>query len=129
MGKGRISKIVGKIDKKITDEYNIPEYENQNIVQYMDLYMHVLKHIPEFESIDSYNNAVLKIDEIIAKPDFVYYEKKKNSLHYFKEIDEDVCVIVKLNLRKNKDNSVSTIYPVNKNKIEKLKENKYIINR
>ena len=36
------------------------------------------------------------------------------------------CVVVKLNIRKNKDIYVSTIYPVNKLKIEKLKRKQLI---
>ncbi len=54
---------------------------------------------------------------------------KKNSLLYFKKIDENVCVVVKLNLRKNKKPYISTIYPVNSKKIERLKELSYILNR
>lgn len=127
MGKKKIVKIVGKISHAVAEKYNLYEFENQEIVQSLDLYAHVLKHINEFNSVDSYNNAVLNIENIIKDPFFVYYDKKRNSLHYFKEIDEEVCAVVKLKLREKDDNYVATIYPVSKHKINKLKEKSYII--
>ena len=137
MAKGAIIKVVGKvdinkIDKDIIEKYNLKEYQNQEIIQNMDLYLHTYKHIQEFKSIDSYNNALFSVEKIIKDPYYIYYDSCKNSLLYFKEIDDDVCAVVKLNLRKNKDTYVSTIYPVNKNKIDRLKQkekyNKYIVN-
>ena len=70
-----------------------------------------------------------KIPKIIEKPIFVYFDPYKKSLLYFKKIDENVCVVVKLNLRKNKKPYVATVYPVNDKKIARLKELSYIINR
>lgn len=126
MSKKKIVKIVGRISHDIAKRYNLYEYENQEIIQSLDLYAHVLKHINEFNSVDSYNNAVLNVEKIIEDPYFVYYDKQRNSLQYFKEIDEDVCAVVKLKLREKDDNYISTIYPVSKNKINKLKEKSYI---
>ena len=89
--------------------------------------MHISKHIKEFISIDGYNYTISNISKIIKIPDFVYYNKNKNSLLYFKKLYENICVVVKLNLRKNKDIYVASVYPVNKRKIEKLKELSYIV--
>ena len=108
----RFNKIVGKIDSKIAEQYNISEYANKEIVQSLDLYSHVHKHIQEFESIDSYNNAILNIEKIINDPIFVYYDNLKNSLLYFKKIDENVCAVVKLTLRKNKDLINYIVFPI-----------------
>ena len=55
-------------------------------------------------------------------PYYVYYEKDRNSLLYFSELSENVCVVVKLKLRENKDNYVATVYPLSKDKVEKFKE-------
>lgn len=128
MGKKRINKIVGRISHEVANQFHLQEYENQEIVQSLDLYQHIHKHIEEFSTIDNYNNAVFNIEDIIANPYFVNYEKDRNSLLYYKEMDEFVCAVVKLNLRKNKDNYVSTIYPISKHKIEKIKE-KYLIEK
>lgn len=127
MGKKRINKIVGHISREVAQKYNLYRYEGQEIIQSLDLYSHVHKHIKEFNSVDSYNNAVLNVDKIINEPIFVYYDKKKNSLLYFCEIDENVCAVVKLRLKENDDIYVATIYPVSISKINKYKEKSYLI--
>ena len=129
MGKGRINKIVGRISDDVVEKYKLYDYRNKEIVQSLDLYLHVAKHAKEFESVDSFNNTLNNIPEIISNPYFVYYDPTRNSLLYFKEIDEHVCTVVKLNLRKNKDSYVATVYPISKNKIDKYKELSYIVNR
>ena len=127
MGKGHIKRIVGRISDDVVEQYKLYDYRGEEIIQSLDLYSHVHKHIHEFKSVDSYNNAVLNIDKIIQPPYFVYYEKEKNSLHYFAEVDEFTCVIVKISLKKNKDTYVSTIYPISKEKIDRYKEKSYIV--
>ena len=129
MAKNNICKKVGIISDEIVERYKLYDYRNESIIQHLSLYVHITKHVEEFLSVDSYNNTISNIPQIIKKPDFVYYNSKKNSLLYFKKIDENVCVVVKLNLRKNKKPYIATIYPVSEQKIEKLKEQSYIINR
>ena len=138
MGKRAITKPVGqldinKIDVDIVDKYNLKVYQNQEIIQDMNLYLHAYKHVNEFKTLDNYNYAISNIDTIIKDPYYVFYDKEKNSLLYFKEMKEDICVVVKLNLKKNKDTYVATLFPINKNKINKYKEkeleDKYIKNR
>ena len=130
MAKGKKKKkIVGRISDEIAQKYKLYEYCDREIVQSLDLYTHVAKHAPEFESVDSYNHTILSIPSIISEPLFVYYDPHRNSLLYFKEIDENVCVVVKLALRKNKDTYVATVYPISKNKINKYIEQSYIVNR
>ena len=127
--KGKIEKTVGYISNDIVEKYKLYDYRDKKIVQSLDLYVHVAKHAKEFESVDSFNYTMLNIPKIISEPLFVYYDKNKNSLLYLKEMKENVCAVVKLNLRKNKDSYVATIYPINKNKINKYIEQSYIVNR
>lgn len=129
MGKGKIKKIVGRISNEIVEKYKLYDYRDAEIVQSLDLYLHVAKHALEFESVDSYNHTMSNIPEILATPYFVYYDPRRNSLLYFKEIDENVCAVVKLTLRKNKDTYVATVYPISKSKVQKYVELSYIINR
>lgn len=129
MKKGNIKKIVGRISDEVVEKYKLYEYRNTEIVQALDLYIHIAKHAKEFESVDSYNHTIANIPNIISNPYFVYHDPHRNSLLYFKEIDENVCVVVKLNLRKNKDTYISTIYPISKSKIQKYVELSYILNR
>lgn len=126
MAKGGYTKIVGKISDEVIEKYKLYDYRNKNIVQSLDLYVHIAKHVKEFKSIDSYYNTISNIENIISHPFFVYYNKKRNSLLYFKKIDEEVCVVVKLILRENKDSYVASIYPVSENKIQKCIEQSYI---
>ena len=123
MGDGRIKKVVGVISDNIVKKYDLYNHQNEVIIQSLDLYAHIHKHIKEFKSIDSFHKAIFNIDKIIKNPYFVYYEKNRNSLHYFGFIEEYVCIIVKISLKKNKDTYVSTIYPISKNKIDKLINN------
>lgn len=129
MGKGKINKIVGRISDDVVEKYKLYDYKNKEIVQSLDLYVHVAKHAKEFKCVDSFNHTLSNISEIISNPYFVYFEPSRNSLLYFKETDENVCVVVKLTLRKNKDCYVATVYPINKNKINKYIELSYIVNR
>ena len=126
MVKSKIKKIVGHISSEIANRYNLYEYEGKEIVQSLDLYSHIEKHINEFKTVDNYNCAVSNIDLIIREPDVVCYEKIRNSLLYFKKLSESVCVVVKLTLKKGKDNYVATIYPVSYRKIEKMIEKSYL---
>lgn len=129
MGKGKINKIVGRISDDVVEKYKLYDYRDKEIVQSLDLYVRVAKHAKEFKSVDSFNHTLSSISEIISNPYFVYYDPSRNSLLYFKEIDESVCTVVKLNLRKNKDTYVATVYPISKSKIEKYIEQSYIVNR
>lgn len=129
MSRNKINKIVGIISDEVVDKYHLYEYRNREIVQSLDLYIHIAKHAKEFESVDSYNHTLNSIPDIIKEPFFVYYDPHKNSLSYFKEIDENVCAVVKLNLRENKDNYIATVYPISKHKVERLIEQSYIMNR
>jgi len=126
MAKGGYTKIIGKISNEVIEKYKLYDYRNKNIVQSLDLYVHIAKHVKEFKSIDSYHNTISNLENIISDPFFVYYSKKRNSLLYFKKIDEEVCVVVKLILRENKDSYVASIYPVSENKIQKCIEQSYI---
>lgn len=64
------------------EKYNLYEYKNKPIVQSLDLYAHIEKHIADFQSVDSYNYAVSNIDKVIKESLFVFYEKDRKSLLY-----------------------------------------------
>lgn len=53
----------------------------------------------------------------------------RSSLAYFNEIDENLCPVIKLNLRKNKNLYVASVYLINKRKMDKYKELSYNTNR
>lgn len=122
MGKRKIKKVVGYISEDISEKFNLEQYKGQEIIQSLDFYFHTSKHINEFETLYNYNNTITNIDKILSDPYYVYYENDRNSLLYFSELSENVCVVVKLKLRENKDNYVATVYPLSKDKVKKFKE-------
>ena len=116
----RFIKKLGKIDEKYIEDFKLYKHKDKIITQSLDLYIHVQKHIKQFQNIDSYNNTIFNIEKIISNPNFVYFDKEKNSLRYFKYIDEYVCAIVKLTNKR--ELYVATIYPANKKTIDKLQQ-------
>lgn len=87
-------------------------------MQSLKLIYHVNKHVNDFISVDSFNDTLANVDKVISSPYYVYYDPIKNSLRYYKKIDEYVCVVVNI---LNDYSFISTIYPVNKKMIDKLK--------
>ena len=125
MGKKHITKIVGKISDEVVNRYELYEYRDVDIIQSMGLFHHIQKHLEEFKSIDSFNLAMNSIPNILSNPRYVCYDRQKNSLLYYKELEENVCVVVKLNLSK-KGPYVATVYPISENKILRNIEHSYI---
>ena len=120
--KKRVIKVVGTISDKIVEKYLLHDYHGKRIVQSLDLYIHISKHILEFKSVDSYINTISSIPDILLNPYFVYFDKDRKSLLYFKKINQSICVVVKLVLRKNKDCYVATIYPISDIKVKRYME-------
>lgn len=112
------TKIIGLINPKFCKKEGIEQYSNFKIEQSLGLIYHIQKHLNEFISVDSFNKTLLNIPNIITAPYYMYYDKVKNSIKYYKKIEEFVCVVV--NIKEN-GAFVSTIYPVNKVTIDKLK--------
>ncbi len=115
---GEFSKIVGYITKNVMISSELEEHLNKPILQSLKLYKHTAKHVEDFKNVDSFNNTMANIKKVISNPYFVYYDKTKQSLRYYKYLDEFVCVIVKLTNKKHL--YVFTVYPVNEPKIQKL---------
>jgi hypothetical protein len=109
---------VGVISHAVAERFKLYEYENKHIVQSSNLCKHTVKHKSEFKNVDSYYLAFNSIPRIIAKLTFVFYDERRESLLYFKKIEENVCVVVKLSLSKNI--YVATMYPVGIRKMQKL---------
>lgn len=115
---GNVCKLVGYILEQAIISSELSEHLNKPILQSLKLYKHTVKHVEDFKNVDSYNNTMSNIDKIISDPYFIYYDKEKHSLRYYRLLDEFVCVIVKLSNKKRL--YVYTVYPVGKDKIQKL---------
>lgn len=115
---GNTSKLVGYILEQAIVLPELQEHLNKPIFQSLKLYKHTAKHTEEFKNVDSFNKTMANITKIISDPYFIYYDKEKQSLRYYKQLDEFVCVIVKLTPKRNL--FVFTVYPVSESKIQKL---------
>ena len=87
------------------------------------------KHVRGFEIVGRFTHVLSKIFEIILNSCFAHCNMLRSSLAYFNEIDENLCPVIKLNLRKNKNLYVASVYLINKRKMDKYKELSYNTNR
>ena len=119
-----IEKRIGTVSKEICDRYNIHEFQGFEIYQELRVYRHVEKHAKEFKSIGNFQSAIFNIEKMIANSLFVYYDKIRKSLQYFGEINEYVCYVVKIKIKKNRC-YLATLYPISKEKLNRIKEQSY----
>lgn len=119
MAKKYKTKEIGKITDNIAKKHNIEQYINYPIVQSLGLPYHTSKHANDFHTVDSYNQTLLNVEKVIKKPYHVEYDKKRNSLKYYGKVEQYTCIVV--NILEN-NAYVSTIYPISKVKIDKIKE-------
>ena len=112
--------IIGKISKDIAITHSILEYEEKVIVLYSDRYTHIERHKNEFIDEESYNNALNSLEKIISNPDYVYVDLRKNGLEFYKKIDENVCVAIRIDNRSN-ELKIKSMYPVTQSKIDNRK--------
>lgn len=118
MAKKYKTKEIGKISSAVARKYNIEQYIDYSIVQSLGLPYHTSKHANDFNTVDSYNQALLHVGKIIQKPYHVEYDKKRKSLKYYGKIEQYTCVVVNI---LEKHAYVSTMYPISKKKIDKMK--------
>lgn len=118
-------KQVGKITKNIAENHQLSEYENRPIMQSLDLYVHITKHIKDFKSVDNYMNALENIPNVLKTPEFTYYDKEKKTILYYGITSEYVCYVVKLNISRDYC-YLASLYPISRKKLEKYKEKSYL---
>ena len=109
-------KYVGILEEKIANECGIPEHKNKPILVYKDRVDHVIDHhLKDFENEENILNAYNNIHNVIKKPDYYFYNKKTRGLEYYKNLSDNLCVVVRIN--PGKVLKVRSWYPPNKNKI------------
>ena len=85
----------------------------------LGLVYHVQKHTSNFLNLNNYTDALSNISKVIASPIFVYFDSARNSIRFYKKLQQYVCVVV--NIDKTVAH-VATVYPINKKKIDRLKK-------
>lgn len=126
-----IKRNVGEVSEEIADYWEIPQHKKKIIFETMKLYNHVLPHKEQFINDDSFYKALDSVEEIIAEPDYVFYDEIKQGLEYYKLLDEYVMLVVQT--IDKRELPVASIYPVTQTKInnrklreEKMKQEKII---
>lgn len=118
-------KQIGTITEEIALRHKISELANRPIVQSLDFFVHIAKHVKEFKNVDSYNNAIKNIEAALLNPEFTFYDKKKQCILYYTRLDECTCYAVNINI--GKDYSyIASLYPVSDKKMQRKKEESYL---
>lgn len=120
-------KYIGILEPTIAEYWGIPEHKNKPILVYNDRKQHVIDHhLDDFGSVEQIDKVYNVLNIIIKKPDYVFYNSKTRGLEYYKNIENDVCVAVRIS--PGKTLKVRSWYPANISKIKnrKKKENEYI---
>lgn len=118
-------KIVGKITEQIANNHRMSELTNRPIMQSLDFYLHITKHVKEFKTVENYTNALNNIPNALSNPEFTIYDKEKESILYYAKIGEATCYVVKLNLH-NDYCYLASLFPISLKKMQRKKEESYI---
>lgn len=129
-----MKRILGKVSKEVAEKWEIYDYENKTIVIYPDKKEHAKeRHLNDYEKEEDYYYVMDSLEEIINNPDYVFYDKSKKGLEYYKKVKVNVLVAVRV--VPGKELKVKSVYPVEPEKIENRKKkeeqmklyNKYVI--
>ncbi len=129
-----MKRILGRVSKEVAEKWEIHDYENKTIVIYPDKKEHARdRHLNDYEKEEDYYYVMDSLEEIINNPDYVFYDKSKKGLEYYKKVKVNVLVAVRVVL--GKELKVKSVYPVEPEKIENRKKkeeqmklyNKYVI--
>ncbi len=123
-------KYIGTLKEEIAEYWKISEHKNKPILIYTDRKQHVIEnHLKDFNSLEEIENIFNNLNIVIKNPDYVYYNSKTKGLEYYKKMDSDICVAVRIN--SGKVLKVKSFYPVKMSKIEnrKKKEEQQFLNK
>ncbi len=122
--------IVGEVSEKDAIDCKQKELANKKIVIYENDRKHCYKrHYNDFNDSKVFRFVMENLGYIIEEKDFVLYNKNNSSLEYYKKLDQNVSVRVKVeNSNELKIKTVFTISDIKyENKKNKSIYNKYII--
>ena len=114
-------KYLGFLNKRIAKKWGLYKHMKKPILVYDDRIKHVEeRHLKEFGNIENILYTYGKLSNIIDKPDYVYYNKKDRGLEYYKFLNKNICVVVRVS--EGRVLKVRSWYPVNARKIAKRKK-------
>ncbi len=110
--------VVGKLTKSFCKKYGIKHGIDFEIVQSLGLIYHTQKHLNNFANVQFYSDSLANISQVFSAPYHVIYDDSRKSIKFYKKISQYICVVV--NILENYA-YVSTIYPISKKAIDKMK--------
>ena len=129
-----MKRILGEINNDIIDKWNLEEYKGKKIVIYPEAKQHSKDaHLDQYSSKEDYYFVMDSLEKIIKEPDYVFYDKSKSGLEYYKKIRGNILVAVRI--KSGKELRVRSVYPVKQVKIDNRKKkelemkmyNKYVV--
>ena len=129
-----MKRILGEVSNEVVEKWQLYEYKNKKIVMYPEAKEHSKdRHINDYKSVDDYYYVMDSLEEIINNPDYVFYDKSKAGLEYYKNIRGNILVAIRV--IPGKELKVRSVYPVEQEKINNRRKkemdmkmyNKYVI--
>ena len=129
-----MKRILGEVSNEVVEKWQLYEYKNKQIVMYPEAKEHSKdRHINDYKSVDDYYYVMDSLEEIINNPDYVFYDKSKAGLEYYKNIRGNILVAIRV--VPGKELKVRSVYPVEQEKINNRRKkemdmkmyNKYVI--
>mgnify|MGYP005797623221 CR=1 FL=1 len=118
-----MKRILGEVTKKVVEQWGLKEHQNKKIVMYYDRKEHCKeRHLKDYENESNYYFVMDSLEEIIQSPDYVFYNKNTLGLEYYKKLNENILIAVRIS--NGKELKVRSVYPVYQNKIERKKKRK-----
>lgn len=129
-----MKRILGEVSNEVVEKWQLYEYKSKKIVIYPEAKEHSKdRHINDYKSVDDYYYVMDSLEEIINNPDYVFYDKSKAGLEYYKNIRGNILVAIRV--VPGKELKVRSVYPVEQEKINNRRKkemdmkmyNKYVI--
>lgn len=129
-----MKRILGEVSNEVVEKWQLYEYKNKKIVMYPEAKEHSKdRHINDYKSVNDYYYVMDSLEEIINNPDYVFYDKSKAGLEYYKNIRGNILVAIRV--VPGKELKVRSVYPVEQEKINNRRKkemdmkmyNKYVI--
>lgn len=116
-----MKRILGKLNKNIIEQWELYDHKDKKIVMYEEAKEHSkTKHLKEYENEEDYYIVMDSLEKIIKNPDYVFYDKSKKGLEYYKRVNQHILVAIRVD--EGKELRVKSIYPVKSEKIENRKK-------
>ena len=117
-------KYLGILKPDVAKKLGLLEHKNKPILVYNDRIEHVINHHSEdFGTKDKIMFVYNNLSNIIKNPDYTFYNLKNNSIEYYKNINFDICVVVRI--APGKILKVRSWFPPNRGKINnRIKQEK-----